>query len=40
MYYLTLQAFENEIYEDFPHIMERMRKIAEDRKKKNDETIE
>ncbi|CAK92730.1 unnamed protein product (macronuclear) [Paramecium tetraurelia] len=39
-YYLTLQAFENEIYDDFPHMMDKMRKIAEDRRKKNLETIE
>lgn len=39
MYYLTLTSFEMEIYDDFPHVMSRMKKIAEDRKLKNEETI-
>lgn len=32
MYYLTLTSFENEIYDDFPHVMNKMRKIALDRR--------
>ncbi|CAD8179140.1 unnamed protein product [Paramecium octaurelia] len=40
MYYLTITSFENEIYDDFPHIMTKMKKIALERRQKNLETIQ
>ncbi|CAD8102523.1 unnamed protein product [Paramecium sonneborni] len=40
MYYLTITSFENEIYDDFPHIMNKMNKIALERRQKNQETIQ
>lgn len=39
LYYLSLDDFENHIYDEFPHVMDKMKKIAQDRHSKNLETI-
>lgn len=39
MFYLTITSFENEILDDFPHVMNKMKKIALERRQKKIETI-